>query len=75
MSKLAMDVGRAADRAKREARDEAWLTKIACIHVALFGCLDDGATADALALARKLSGDLVEAVTEAERTTRKGNGE
>jgi hypothetical protein len=67
---MRIDVGdrveRAAERARREARDKAWVDRIACIHVALFGCLDDGATPEALALARKLSGDLIEAVTEAE---------
>lgn len=45
-------------------REEAWLQTISNIHIALFGCLDDGPTPEALELALELSRQLVQAVDE-----------
>ena len=45
-------------------REEAWLETISNIHRALFGCLDDGPTPEALELALELSRQLAAAVDE-----------
>jgi hypothetical protein len=43
-------------------REEAWLQAICNIHIALFGCIDDGPTPEALELALDLSRQLAAAV-------------
>jgi hypothetical protein len=45
-------------------REERWLQTISNIHIALFGCIDDGATPEALELALDLSRQLAAAVDE-----------
>jgi hypothetical protein len=45
-------------------REEAWLQTMSGIHIALFGCIDDGPTDEALKLALELSEALKQAVDE-----------
>jgi hypothetical protein len=51
-------------RADREVREEKWMTTLASIHVAMFGCLDDGPSVEAIALARELAKQLTQAVDD-----------